>query len=65
MYCFYNVSHYINNGSKVPGCVLDASKAFDTVDHGLLFQKLAKRAIPPVIRVSYRGGGGGPGIQKS
>ena len=33
------VSRYIN-GSKVLGCFLDA---FDRVDHGLLFQKLAKR----------------------
>ena len=43
------VSRYINNGSKVLGCFLDASKAFDRVDHGLLFQKLEKRGFPPVI----------------
>ena len=43
------VSRYINNGSKVLGCFLDASKAFDRVDHCLLFQKLAKRGIPHVI----------------
>ena len=39
------VSRYIN-GSKVLGCFLDA---FDRVDHGLLFQILAKRGIPAVI----------------
>ena len=39
------ISRYINNGSKVLGCFLDASKAFDRVDHGLLFQKLEERTI--------------------
>ena len=43
------VSRYINSGSKVYGCFLDASKAFDRVDHGLLFQKLVKRGLPPPI----------------
>ena len=32
------VSHYIHNGSSVYGCFLDASKAFDLVDHSLLFE---------------------------
>ena len=34
------VSCYINQGSSVLGCFLDASKAFDLVNHGMLFQKL-------------------------
>ena len=50
------VSRYINNGSKVLGCFLDASKAFDRVDHCLLFQKLAKRGIPHVILNFYSHG---------
>ena len=33
------MSRYNNNGSKVLGCFLDASKAFDRVDHGLLIGK--------------------------
>ena len=45
------VSRYMNHGSKVFGCFLDASKAFDRVDHGLLFQKLQSRGLPsPILR---------------
>ena len=43
------ISQYINSGSCVSGCYLDASKAFDRVDHGLLFQKLEERGLPPAI----------------
>ena len=32
------VLHYIQNGSPVLGCFLDASKAFDLVDHSILFK---------------------------
>ena len=34
-------------GSRVFGCCLDASKAFDCVDHHALFQKIL-RNLPPV-----------------
>ena len=30
-------SQYIHNGSAVLKCFLDASKAFDMVDHGVVF----------------------------
>ena len=40
---------YINSGSCVLGCYLDASKALDRVDHGLLFQKLEERGLPHAI----------------
>ena len=43
------VSCYINSGSKVYGCFLDTSKAFDRVDHGLLFQKVVKRGLSSPI----------------
>ena len=46
------VSRYIHNGSSVLGCFLDASKAFDSVDHGILFKKLSDRGLPlAVVRV--------------
>ena len=31
------INRYLNKGSKVYACLIDASKAFDTVDHGILF----------------------------
>ena len=40
------VSRYIHRGSSVLGCFLDASKAFDLVDHGMLFDKLLTRGLP-------------------
>ena len=45
------VSRYIFNGSTVLGFFLDASKAFDLVDHGKLFSKLQHRGLPtPILR---------------
>ena len=43
------VSRYIHNGSSVLGCFLDASKAFDSVDHGILFKKLSDRGLPLAV----------------
>ena len=45
------VSRYLQNGSSVLGCFLDASKAFDMVNHDKLFSILEKRGLPyPIIR---------------
>ena len=38
---------YCFNDSPVFGCFLDTSKAFDRVDHCLLFEKLLSRNLPP------------------
>ena len=43
------ISHYINRHSVVYGCFLDASKAFDLVDHKLLFSYLYDRGLPPTV----------------
>ena len=45
------VSRYINRGSTVFRCLLDASKAFDLVNCEVLFHKLVERGLPlPVVR---------------
>ena len=40
------VSYYVNQNSPVFSTFLDASKAFDRVNHKLLFKKLSNRNIP-------------------
>ena len=48
-----NVIHnYIENDTPVFGCFLDAGKAFDHVNHTILFDKLLHRNLPlPVARL--------------
>ena len=47
------------SGPLLHGCFIDGSKAFDLVDHSLLFQKLIDRGLPllncslPVIMVQH------------
>ena len=40
------VTNYLHRGSSVLGCFLDASKAFDLVDHGILLNTLLERGLP-------------------
>ena len=45
-----NISaHYMSHGSSVFACLLDASKAFDLVDHSLLFQQLLQQRTPSFL----------------
>ena len=52
------ISYFQRNGSEVFTCLMDMSKAFDTVQHSCLFQKLLDQGMPSVvvrfILVSYK-----------
>lgn len=43
------VSRYLQRGSSVFACFLDASKAFDLVKHSILFKKLIHRGLPDLV----------------
>ena len=44
-----SVSHFLRNGNEVYTCLMDMSKAFDTVKHSQLFKKLLQQGLPAVI----------------
>jgi len=47
IYCVRNVvDRYVNNGSTVNICTVDLSKAFDRMNHFVLFIKLMERRLP-------------------
>ena len=46
---YETIDHYIRNGSPIYGCLLDCTKAFDTVQHSKLFKKLLDAKVPPII----------------
>ena len=49
------INRYLNKGSKVYACLIDASKVFDTVDHSILFRKSLERRMPkPIVRLLLR-----------
>ena len=46
---YETIDQYIRKGSTVYGCLLDCTKAFDTIKHSILFEKLLEAKVPPVI----------------
>ena len=46
---YETIDQYIRNGSMVYGCLLDCTKAFDTIKHSILFQKLPEAKVPPIV----------------
>ena len=46
---YETIDRYIRGGSKVYGVMMDCSKAFDTIQHSKLFQKLLHVGVPPVV----------------
>jgi hypothetical protein len=48
---YETIDSYLRSGSVVFGVLMDCTKAFDTVQHSLLFQKLvdAIAGLPPII----------------
>ena len=44
-----STDYYLRNGSDVYSCFMDMRKAFDTVKHSMLFDKLIKRDISPIF----------------
>lgn len=41
--------HYVRNGSPVFACYMDATKAFDLVNHFTLLRKLCDRGVPSAV----------------
>ena len=45
-----SINYFLENGNEIVfGCFLDLSKAYDRVNHALLFMKLVERHIPTFI----------------
>ena len=43
------ISYFSRNGSDIFSCLMDMSKAFDTVQHSVLFEKLLEQGLPCII----------------
>ena len=52
------ISYFLRNGNEVYTCLMDMSKAFDTVQHSQLFRKLLEQGMPAIVvryvLVSYK-----------
>ena len=48
-FVYETIDKYLRNGSTVYGCLLDCTKAFDTVEHSKLFEKLLEAKVPRIM----------------
>ena len=46
---YETVDQYLRNGSIVYGCLMDCTKAVDTVEHSRLFEKLLEAKVPRIV----------------
>ena len=44
-----NIRYFLRNGSEVFVCLMDMTKAFDMIQHSVLFKKLLQSGLPPIF----------------
>ena len=44
-----NIRYFLRNGSEVFVCLMDMTKAFDMIQHSVLFKKLLESGLPPIF----------------
>ena len=45
---FETIDYYLINGIQIYGCLIDCTKAFDTVEHNKLFRNMVDAKVPQI-----------------